>query len=244
LIQGLSLPKVIGHRGVPKRAPENTLAGFAQAHRLGVPWVELDVQLSRDLVPMVFHDARLERTSNGEGLLIERDSAYLRQLDVGSWFSPEFRDQRLPTFEAVLDQLIADSLGLNIEIKADDDRAELTAEKGLAQALQQWPSDRQPPLVTSFSRRALVAAQRVAPHWPRGFVTDIWQDDWRQVVQDTACSTIHVGARALDEASIKQARELGLAVLAYVVDDPEQAHHLWRWGVASVFSDRPDLLLT
>jgi glycerophosphoryl diester phosphodiesterase len=239
----LVLPKVIGHRGAPKRAPENTLAGFEEAHRLGVAWVELDVQLSRDLVPVVFHDWELERTSTGEGRLTERDSAYLRQLDVGSWFGQQFSAERLPSFEVVLELLIRLGLGLNIEIKAEDDRAALTAEKGLAQALGQWPRDRPPPLVTSFSRQALAAAREAAPEWPRGLVSDHWPKDLAEVARQFACSTIHVAEGSVDEAKVRQARELGLEVLVYVVDDPRRAHQLWQWGVASVFSDRPEQLL-
>lgn len=220
------------------------MAGFAEAARLGVPWIELDVQASRDLMPMVFHDARLERTSDGVGALTERDSAYLSGLDIGSWYSPEFRGERLPSFAAVLDQLIKLGLGLNMEIKAEDDRAVLTAEAGLAQALQQWPLDRPPPLVSSFSRPALAAAQRLAPHWPRGFVADIWLPDWRSVIAEFGCSTIHIGQAALSEATVREARGIGLQVLGYVVDDPLVAHQMWGWGVSSLFSDRPDQLLT
>lgn len=239
----LVLPKVIGHRGMPKRTPENSLAGFKAASGFGVPWVELDVQLSRDLVPMVFHDWSLERTSNGSGVLIEQDAAYLQGLDVGSWFAAEFADQRLPSFALVLDLLIELGLGLNIEIKAKDEHAALTAEKALAQALSQWPKDRPPPLVTSFSREALRAAQRCAPDWPRGFVMDIWLPDWREVARDFACSTLHVGAKALTAETIAEAKKMGLSVLGYVVDDPALAHQLWDWGVSSLFSDRAEQLL-
>ena len=240
----LVLPRVIGHRGAPKRAPENTLAAFAEAKRLGSPWVELDVQLSRDLVPVVFHDDRLERTSNGEGLLIERDSAYLKQLDVGSWFGPEFKSERLPTFEAVLKLLIELKLGLNIEIKAEDDRGALTSEVGLVPALALWPADRQPPLVTSFSRNALGAAQKVAPNWPRGLVSHHWPADLAEMTAKFGLSTIHVAVESVSKARVAEAKTLGLEVAAYVVDEPKLAHQLWDLGVASLFSDRPDQLLS
>jgi glycerophosphoryl diester phosphodiesterase len=94
--------------------------------------------------------------------------------------------------------------------------------------------------VTSFSRQALAAAKQAAPHWPRGFVTDIWQDDWREVVALHDCSTIHVGHRALDAASVKEAIAHDIDVLAYVIDDPAVAHQMWDYGVAAIFSDRPD----
>jgi glycerophosphoryl diester phosphodiesterase len=239
----LTLPRVIGHRGVPHAAPENTLAGFACAAAMGVRWVELDVQLSRDLRPVVFHDDRLERTSNGVGRLLEKDFDALCRLDVGAWFSPEFAGEKLPSWCAVLDLLIDLGLGVNIEIKASDDRAEITAEKALAEALSRWPNDRSPPLVTSFSRLAVAAAHRLAPHWPRGWVTDSWDADWREVCGTLACDSLHVQVTELSETRVAAAKRSGLAVLGYVVDDPEVAHQLWGWGVDSVFSDRPERLL-
>ena len=239
----LSLPRVIGHRGTPKRAPENTVAGFTLAAEAGVSWVELDVQLSKDLVPVVFHDDRLERTSTGTGRLVERDYAYLRGLDAGAWFSPSFAGETLPHWDDVLDALIDRGLGVNIEIKADDARGAVTAEISLKHALAKWPQDRPPPLVTSFSRVAIDITKQVAPHWPRGLVSDPWPEDWKAVCAAEGCATLHILHSSLTRERVAMAKEAGLAVLAYTVDDPEIANRLWEWGVDSVFSDRPESLL-
>lgn len=239
----LSLPKVIGHRGTPKRAPENTVAGFALAAKAGVTWVELDVQLSADLVPVVFHDDRLERTSTGTGSLTERDFAYLRDLDVGRWFSPDFAGEKLPHWDSVLDLLIGHGLGVNIEVKAEDSRGAVTAEVALSHAVAKWPSDRPPPLVTSFSRNALETARRIAPTWPRGLVSDPWPDDWREVSLRDGCATLHILHTSLTPERVAMAKEAGLKVLAYTVNEPDLAKKLWDWGVDSVFSDRPELML-
>jgi glycerophosphoryl diester phosphodiesterase len=239
----LSLPRVIGHRGTPKRAPENTVAGFTLAAEAGVTWVELDVQLSADLVPFVYHDHRLERTSTGTGLTVERDWAYLRDLDVGAWFSPDFAGEKLPHWDTVLDLLIERRLGVNIEIKAEDPRAAATAEIGLKHALAKWPGNLAPPLVTSFSRIAIETAQRIAPHWPRGLVSHSWPEDWRQACDQYGCATLHIAHETLTEERVGMGKEAGLAVLSYTVNEPEIARRLWAWGVDSVFSDRPELLL-
>ena len=239
----LSLPKVIGHRGTPKRAPENTVAGFTLAAKAGVTWVELDVQLSSDLVPVVFHDDHLERTSTGTGFLVERDYAYLKTLDVGSWFSPEFSDEALPHWDKVLDALIENRLGVNIEIKAEDPRGAATAEIGLKHALAKWPGDLPAPLVTSFSRVAIETAAKVAPSWPRGLVSHPWPEDWRDYCAQAGCASLHVMHTNLTPERVMEAKETGLAVLAYTVNDLETARKLWDWGVDSVFSDRPEALL-
>ena len=239
----LVLPRVIGHRGTPKRAPENTVAGFTLAADAGVTWVELDVQLSSDLVPFVFHDHVLERASNGTGLTIERDWDYLAELDVGAWFSPAFAGEKMPHWDKVLDLLIERRLGVNIEIKAEDDRGAITAEVGLKHASAKWPADLPPPLVTSFSRVAVEVAKSVVPHWPRGLVTHPWPEDWREACERDGCATLHVAHDSLTPERVRMAKEAGLKVLSYTVNEPELAKKLWDWGVDSVFSDRPELML-
>jgi len=97
--------ETIAHRGASLVAPENTLAAFQQAIDLGFDYVELDVRLTADGVPVVFHDSTLERTTGVEGNLHEWNYAKLRELDVGSWFSPEFADQRIPTLDETLQLL-------------------------------------------------------------------------------------------------------------------------------------------
>ena len=67
----IDLPPVIGHRGAAASAPENTLAGIPRAHAVGCRWVEFDVKLSFDNVPVLMHDDRLDRMTDGEGFLAE-----------------------------------------------------------------------------------------------------------------------------------------------------------------------------
>lgn len=79
-------PLVIAHRGASGLAPENTLAAFKLAIALGADGVEMDVQMSADGCPVVIHDRRLHRTTNGAGVVSVHPLDYLRDLDAGSWF--------------------------------------------------------------------------------------------------------------------------------------------------------------
>jgi len=90
-------PILVGHHGVPSLAPENTLAGTRAACELGLPGIEVDVRLSKDSVPVLMHDRDVRRTSNGTGYVDAMTFADLAQLDVGSWFSPSFAGERVPT---------------------------------------------------------------------------------------------------------------------------------------------------
>jgi glycerophosphoryl diester phosphodiesterase len=93
---------IVGHRGAPACAPENTLASFKEGLRQGADIIELDVQLSADGHVVVFHDNQLERTTNGRGPLAERTLAELKALDAGSWFGPRFAGEPIPALDEVL----------------------------------------------------------------------------------------------------------------------------------------------
>ena len=82
----INLPKLIGHRGVKDLSPENTIESINLAIKLGLNWVEFDVKITKDLIPILFHDHTLDRTTNGKGLPIEFLYKNLEKLDAGSFF--------------------------------------------------------------------------------------------------------------------------------------------------------------
>lgn len=113
------MTEIMAHRGSRINRPENTLAAFEEAVRVGADGIELDVHLSKDGQVVVIHDETLDRTTDGAGFVHEWTLADLQQLDAGSWFDPAFADQKIPALAEVLDLL--ESLGfqgrLNIELK-------------------------------------------------------------------------------------------------------------------------------
>lgn len=116
---------LIGHRGAAGVAPENTLSAVMAGSQSGADFVEIDVQLSSDGVPFIFHDDTPARTTNVEDIFPERANApitsfswdELQQLDAGSYFSEAFIGQRIPHFDAVADSLTGNT-GVFIEIKS------------------------------------------------------------------------------------------------------------------------------
>jgi len=98
-----STPLVIAHRGASGLAPENTLAAFSLAIALGADGVELDVQMSRDGLPVVIHDTRVNRTTNTKGSVSRLTLNQLQRLDAGSWF--ERRLSRRPRVRAMVGRI-------------------------------------------------------------------------------------------------------------------------------------------
>ena len=109
---------IIAHRGFSDEAPENSMAAFQKAIEAKSDMIELDVRLSADNIPVIFHDRRLQRTSDGNGAVNQKHSRSLTEIDNGSWFSPKFNRERIPLLKDIFPILKKD-IRLNIEIKPD-----------------------------------------------------------------------------------------------------------------------------
>jgi glycerophosphoryl diester phosphodiesterase len=109
-------PKLVGHRGALEIAPENTMASFQRALEDGADVIELDICLSADGHIVVMHDATVDRTTNGTGLVSVLTLAELKRLDAGAWFDPQFAGERVPTLAEVL-AWARGRIGLMLELK-------------------------------------------------------------------------------------------------------------------------------
>ena len=107
---------VIGHRGFPSKAPENTIPSFFYAIKAGVDYIELDVRRSKDGTLVVIHDETVDRTTDAKGYVSQYTVQELRSLDAGRWFSKEYEGTRIPTFEEVL-SLASDETSVVVDIK-------------------------------------------------------------------------------------------------------------------------------
>ena len=163
----MRLPLIIAHRGHLSAAPENTMSAFQGALSAGADGVELDVRLTRDRRLVVFHDRRLDRTSNGHGLVDHHTLAHIQGLDVGSWFSHRFKGEAAPTLDQVFEALPHDYL-INVEMKVVIKGMKLIAHK-VAETIrrhQRWEST----LVASFNPIALFHLRRMEPRIARGYI--------------------------------------------------------------------------
>lgn len=240
----LKIPKVIGHRGAAAYAPENTLESILTAADMGVEWVEFDVKLTRDQVPVIFHDETLDRTTNGSGKMADTDYEDLKQLEAGSWYGDSFSGIKIPTLEEAVDVLLERGLGLNLEIKPCPGREKETAEVALDILSQIW-DDHDRLLISSFQHVSLEAARDVAGDWHRGLLLpQEWPENWKELADYLDVSSVNVNNTELEREMIEQIiDDLDLPVLVYTVNDPDRARQLQGWGADGFFSDAPDVIL-
>lgn len=235
------MPRVVAHRGASAAAPENTLLAMRRAAAFGARWAECDVRLTADETPVIFHDATLERTTNGEGRVAERHAWEIADLDAGAWFGPEAVGERVPTLDALLGVAASLGLGLNVEIKAESDRA---AEATAAAVAPQLRAATLPLVVSSFRAAALAALRRHAPDVRVGLLCrERIDDEVVAAARALAAVSLHADHHGFDEAAILRVTGAGLWPAAYTVNDAGRATELWRIGVRTVITDRPDTLL-
>lgn len=233
-------PPVIAHRGASAHAPENTLAAFLAAKKLGINWVEFDVMLSQDHEAVVIHDFDLKRTTNSSGLVSETSLSILKTLDAGSWFNSAFADQKIPTFKEVIALLNEHKLAANVEIKSQPGMGQLAVQKIMEIIQTNWAPDHIPPLISSFSLEITRAVRAYSATCSLGWLMDTWQSDWKKTCDELNCISVHVNQNILNADRVKQIKNAHKQLLCYTVDDPLRAKELFSWGVDAVFSNAPD----
>lgn len=238
----MKIPRIIGHRGAAGYAPENTLESIHTAADIGADWVEFDVKLTKDQVPILFHDETLERTTNGSGNVADMLYEDIRQLEAGSWFSDSFTGIGIPTLEEALEVILEHDLGLNLEIKPCPGRERETAEVALDILSQIW-DDHDRLLISSFSHVAMETAFDMAADWARGFLLpEEWPENWREMAEYLDVSTFNVNGNTCTREQIETLLRLNKPILAYTINDPDRARFLQQWGVDGFFSDVPDVI--
>ncbi len=222
------------HRGASAWAPENTMAAFAAAEVAEADGIELDIHLSRDGVPVVIHDETVNRTTDGTGRVRRMELRSLKKLDAGSWFSPAFIHEPVPTLAEVLDWA-GDRVRLNLEIK--DEHCGLV----IFDLLRGFPSVRV--LISSFDHRLLERIRQEAPDVPLGFLVEsvFWRRGLKRAVSCRA-ESFHPRQDLVSRAMIRACHRHGLKVYPWTVDDPLRLAGLCRLGVDGVFTNDPHIL--
>ncbi|MFA5040561.1 MAG: glycerophosphodiester phosphodiesterase family protein [Bdellovibrionales bacterium] len=231
------IPPFIAHRGAPKLAPENSLESFIVARDSGAKWIETDVKLTSDGIPILIHDETLDRTTNGQGLVSQTSWKTIQTLDAGSWFSPAFSNTRVTSLTEMLTFCSSSRMRLILELKPSPGRTQATVMVTLIEASKMWPENLAPPMIASFDVDSLVISAQLRPDWPRGLFFEKWENDWVEMAVITQATTITFKEDLLTPDRLEILRRSPVPILAYTVDDPARAKELMKNGIKAVFSD-------
>jgi len=242
-----SLPRqlLIAHRGYKAKYPENTMAAFKAAMVIGSPMIELDVTLSRDRKIVVIHDETLDRTTNGRGDVREHAFSELRSLDAGSWFSPEFKGEKLPSLDEVFD-LCAGKILVNVEIKTEAHEDPMPEDGIEIQVLEKIRgySMTDSVIISSFKEDVIRRISMMNGEKPRLAILSEEPLDNRLLdfMVDSGVFSYNPDHRTLTKEQVEKNHYKGLKVFTYTVNTINDAKRCFDMGVDGVFTDDPVLL--
>lgn len=234
-----SNPLILGHRGAKNYAPENTLAAFTLALEQGADGVELDAKLSADGHIVIHHDTTVDRTTDGTGRLSRLTLSALRELDAGSFFSENFRGEKIPTldevFEAIGKRAIID-VELTNYFTPRDRLVEKVCELVRRHALQKRI------LFSSFYAGNLKKAAAFLPEVPRGLLAfKNWKGDWARSFGFNFgdFAALHPYVSDVTAQQVYRVHKLKRKINVWTVNAEEDMRRLMNWGVDGLITDDP-----
>ncbi|MEL7977638.1 glycerophosphodiester phosphodiesterase family protein [Isoptericola sp. F-RaC21] len=231
------LPVTAAHRGYSAVNPENTLAAYAAAMKAGAEYVEIDVHTTADDVPVVIHDQTVDRTTDGTGDVELLQSSYVGGVDAGSWFSPAFTGERVPTFAQVLDLMGTGSSDLLLEIKGPETREEV--HRTVDMILEAGLEDRV--VLQSFDEKALEYAYERAPQIPLGLLRGTLDADPVATAERLHAAYYNPSGAALSTrpSVVEDLNAAGVGVFVWTVDAAADWSRFTDLGVEGMITNRP-----
>lgn len=235
----------IAHRGASAYAPENTMAAFDLAYKMGADMIELDVQFSKDGVPVVMHDFFLDVHTNGKGLVKDYSASEILKLDAGKWFSLKFEGEKVPLLSDVL-KWSADKLFVNIEVKSDSllEPADPGQVKVVAELIAELEIEERV-LLSSFSYDWIDAFKNTLPDVMTGLLYNKHhpeKGDPGHLMRRFGADFFHCSSHEMKSSWAKQLNEEGKNFMIYTVNRRKGMLKWMKKGAFGIFSDKPDLL--
>ncbi len=216
---------VFGHRGYPARFPENSLAGFSYALDHGIEGLEFDVHLTKDRVPVIMHDERIDRTTDGSGLIESYTYAQLRHFRLAN-------QEPIPSLAEFLALVTDRDVQLNLELKTD--KIQYSGIEAIVMQMVHATSLRRPVIFSSFHLPTLKTCQQIAPNESYCWLTDKPVAQPAMLVAKEHLSGLHLSHF-----------QSGLPITEriWTVDNPTVAADLMKQHVAGIFTDDFEMMM-
>ena len=235
--------EIVAHRGFSEKAPENTVAAFRLAWESGADACELDLYLTTDHEIVALHDTDTKRTTGVSKLVKKSTLADLRPLDAGSWKSPDYKGEPIPTLAESLATLPVGKQRFFLEIKHDASIVPV-----LAKQLEAWKPRAAQLCIIAFDRKVARNCKKALPWMPVYRLSSEVTKDKKPVNLDQLIQhTLDDGLDGLDlgrkwdwsPALVKKVRAAGLKLFVWTINDPAEAKRLAELGIDGITTDNP-----
>lgn len=236
------MPTIIAHRGASAKAPENTLAAMKLAIDLAVDFIEIDVHLSQDHVPVLMHDSHINRTTNATKVLHVEDLSVhaLKAFDAGSWFHPQFSTEKIPTLDEAL-ALPRGDTGLMLELKRGKaDPTKLV--EGVVKSLRKAAVDptQGKVIIGSFSLEILQEMNKQAPEFT--VIGNVQDTHLLPTFHELNLKYLALWYKLFIPSLVADLHARGTKVWTFTVDDPRVARVLASIGVDGIITNDPAMI--
>jgi len=222
--------KVLGHRGAPAYEPENTLASFKKAIELGVDQIELDLRFSKDSKLVVIHDEKLDRTTNGKGLVREFTLTELKKLDAG-------KGEKIPTLQEVIDLIRDKGIFLQIELK------ESNMQRHLLDLIQKNNLEERV-MVISFLHEELRKIKELNPKIKTGILIGQRSIDPLERLRQLRADAVSMRHTLVNKRLVERLHQNNIELTVWVVNEPRDVRRAIELGVNIIGTDKPDLVIS
>jgi glycerophosphoryl diester phosphodiesterase len=226
---------VTAHRGSSSLAPENTMSSLLLAIEEGADYAEIDVQETADGVVVLFHDTDLRRKAGVDPPIWEVSYEEFQQLDIGSWFSDQFTDERIATLKQAI-RAAKGKIKLNIEMKFNGHDRQLEAE---VVRLVREANFEDECIVTSLDLAGLQRLARLDESLRRGLIVTAKVGDATRLDVDL----IAVNANFLTRDLVARARRQNQEVHVWTVNEPDQMLTMIHLGADNILTSSPGILI-
>lgn len=232
--------KVYAHRGYSGKYPENTMLAFQKAAEVGCDGIELDVQLTKDGVPVIIHDEAIDRTTDGAGFVRDYTCAELSKFNAGSVCGGAYGFQPIPSFEEYCKWVSQAGLVTNVELKSgvyyyaelEEKVMELVRRYGLTDKV----------LYSSFNHSSLVQIKKLdSTRYCGALVPHEGLGNAGYYCKKNGFEAYHPGVKGLTEDTVKDCRENGIDVNVWTVNSMGDLERLYEWGCDGIFTNYPEV---
>lgn len=235
----LYMTQIIAHRGASKYAPENTLPAFHKAWESGADGIETDVQLTKDNIPVLIHDEKLDRTTNGKGFVQDYTFQELQKLDAGIWFSKEYTNTKILSLEQLLEWISDKPLLLHLELK--NKKIDYTGLEKIAYDLLIRFDMKDRTSFSSFNPVSMECFKQIDRTMSTALLLSQRNKDYITAAEETGVSALHIKYKLLNPSLINQAKANNLFVRVFTVNRESHIKRCFELGCDGIFTDVPDI---
>ena len=233
--------KVMAHRGYSGKYPENTMLAFQKAVEAGCDYVEMDIHESKDGTLVVFHDEKIDRTTDGRGRICDKSFAELRTYNAANLYSGKYAPEKIPAFEEFCEWLSDQRIGANIEIKTDNTYYPDIEEKAW-DAIVRCGVEKKV-MFSSFNHFSLRRIKKIAgPEIETGALI-FWESGVKvypgEYCKAAGIDCYHAPIEALNDEVVASCKANGIKMNIWTVNDMAGLEKIYDWGCEGIITNYP-----